>query len=82
MMLDLARTIPEYRENARKVKLVKTTSGTYYGRGYQDVQNRVPKIANTMKDLGWAPKVKMDTALKNIFEAYRGDVEQARHLND
>jgi len=82
MMLDLAKTIPEYRENARKVKLVKTTSGTYYGSGYQDVQNRVPKITNTMKDLGWAPKVKMDTALKNIFEAYRGDVEQARHLND
>jgi len=82
MMLDLAKTIPEYRENARKVKLVKTTSGIYYGRGYQDVQNRVPKITNTMRDLGWAPKVKMDTALKNIFEAYRGDVEQARHLND
>ena len=82
MMLDLAKTIPEYRDNARKVKLVKTTSGTYYGRGYQDVQNRVPKITNTMKDLGWAPKVKMDAALKNIFEAYRGDVETARHLND
>ena len=46
------------------------------------MQNRVPKITNTMKDLGWAPKVKMDAALKNIFEAYRGDVEQARHLND
>jgi nucleoside-diphosphate-sugar epimerase len=82
MMLDLAKTIPEYRDNARKVKLVKTTSGQYYGRGYQDVQNRVPKITNTMKDLGWAPRVKMDAALKNIFEAYRGDVEQARHLND
>ena len=82
MMLVLARTIPEYRDNARKVKLVKTTAGRYYGNGYQDVQNRVPKITNTMKDLGWAPKVKMDAALKNIFEAYRGDVEQARHLND
>ncbi len=82
MMLVLAKSIPEYRENARKVKLVKTTSGRYYGSGYQDVQNRVPKISNTMKDLGWAPKVKMDAALTNIFEAYRGDVEQARHLND
>jgi nucleoside-diphosphate-sugar epimerase len=82
MMLALAKTIPEYSVNARKVKLVKTTSGQYYGRGYQDVQNRVPKITNTMKDLGWAPKVKMDAALANIFEAYRGDVEQARHLND
>ena len=82
MMLDLAKSIPEYQGNAKKVKLVKTTSGDYYGKGYQDVQNRVPKITNTMKDLDWAPKVKMDAALKNIFEAYRGHVDQARRLMD
>ena len=82
MMLELAKTIPEYRDNARRVKLVKTTSGQYYGRGYQDVQNRVPKITNTMKDLNWKPTVKMDAALRNIFEAYREHVDQARHLND
>jgi nucleoside-diphosphate-sugar epimerase len=52
MMLALAATYPEYKRNAAKVKLVKTSSGKYYGKGYQDVQNRVPKIDNTMKDLG------------------------------
>jgi hypothetical protein len=36
------------------------------------VKNRVPKIDNTKKDLAWAPKVDMNTALKNIFDAYRG----------
>ncbi|MBL8378669.1 MAG: bifunctional UDP-4-keto-pentose/UDP-xylose synthase [Burkholderiales bacterium] len=82
MMLKLAKSIPEYRDNARKVKLVKTTAGAYYGRGYQDVQNRVPAIANTRRDLGWAPKVAMGAALANIFEAYRGHVDQARRLND
>jgi hypothetical protein len=35
------------------VQLVETTSGAYYGKGYQDVQNRVPKIDNTMQELGW-----------------------------
>ena len=80
MMLELARSIPEYRDNAAKVRLVETTSGDYYGKGYQDVQNRVPKITNTMRDLGWAPTVAMDTALKNIFEAYREQVEAARAL--
>jgi nucleoside-diphosphate-sugar epimerase len=44
MMLDLAKSYPEYRDNAAKVKLVEVTSGDYYGKGYQDVQNRVPKI--------------------------------------
>jgi nucleoside-diphosphate-sugar epimerase len=80
MMLALAATYPEYKKNAAKVKLVKTSSGKYYGKGYQDVQNRVPKIDNTMHDLGWKPKVDMKTALKRIFDAYRGQLEDARSL--
>ena len=80
MMLKLAAEYPEYRDNAAKVKLVETTSGAYYGEGYQDVQNRVPKITNTMKDLDWKPRVGMPQALKHIFDAYRGDVALARRL--
>jgi nucleoside-diphosphate-sugar epimerase len=80
MMLDLAKAYPEYRDNAAKVKLLEVTSGDYYGKGYQDVQNRVPKIENTMSELGWAPKVDMKDALKQIFDAYRGQLEDAREL--
>ncbi len=80
MMLELAKSYPEYRDNAARVKLVEVTSGDYYGKGYQDVQNRVPAIANTMQDLGWEPKVDMKTALERIFEAYRGQLEDARAL--
>jgi len=80
MMVALAKTYPEYRRNAAKVRLVETSASKYYGKGYQDVQNRVPKIDNTKKDLGWAPKVDMKTALKNIFEAYRGHIDEAREL--
>ncbi|HUO43391.1 MAG TPA: bifunctional UDP-4-keto-pentose/UDP-xylose synthase, partial [Burkholderiales bacterium] len=63
-------------------KLVKTTAVQYYGRGYQDVQNRVPKIANTTKDLHWRPRVGMKQALKLIFDAYRDHVGEARRLMD
>ncbi|MBL8515465.1 MAG: bifunctional UDP-4-keto-pentose/UDP-xylose synthase [Betaproteobacteria bacterium] len=80
MMLDLAKTYSEYSQNAGKVQLIETTSGEYYGKGYQDVQNRVPKIENTMKDLGWAPQVKMQDALKGIFDAYRAEMQAARDL--
>ena len=80
MMLDLAKTYPEYRDNAAKVKLVEVTSDDYYGKGYQDVQNRVPKIDNTMSELGWSPQVDMKTALGHIFNAYRGQLEDARAL--
>jgi nucleoside-diphosphate-sugar epimerase len=80
MMLELAREYPEYRDNAREVTLVETTADTYYGKGYQDVQNRVPKIDNTTRDLDWTPKVLMAEALRNIFDAYRGHVASARAL--
>ncbi|MDN4572453.1 bifunctional UDP-4-keto-pentose/UDP-xylose synthase [Pandoraea cepalis] len=80
MMLKLAAEYPEYADTAKKVQLVETSSGAYYGNGYQDVQNRVPKIENTMQELGWAPTTSMDDALRKIFEAYRGHVAEARRL--
>ena len=82
MMLEIAARYPEYAARAKKVRLVKTSAADYYGKGYQDVQHRVPKIDNTCKDLGWRPRVGMRTAVKNIFEAYRGHVADARRLVD
>ncbi len=82
MMLALAATYPEYRDNAAKVKLLEVTAGEYYGKGYQDVQNRVPKIDNTMRDLDWSPRVDMPEALRHIFDAYRGQLDAARALNN
>jgi nucleoside-diphosphate-sugar epimerase len=80
MMLELALSYPEYRDTAERVKILETTSAEYYGRGYQDVQNRVPKIVNTCTDLGWQPRVGMDEALTRIFDAYSGQVAEARRL--
>ena len=82
MMLDLAMTYPEYRDTAAKVKLVETTSAAYYGAGYQDVQHRVPKITNTCDELEWSPQVDMAQALRHIFDAYRGQIAEARGLVD
>lgn len=79
-MLDIARRYPEYAPNAARVTLVDTTADAYYGRGYQDVQNRVPRIDNTMRDLDWRPQVTMEDALVRIFEAYRNQVAEARRL--
>jgi nucleoside-diphosphate-sugar epimerase len=80
MMVELALEIPEYQKAARKVKLKRTTADKYYGRGYQDMQNRVPKIDNTKRDLGWRPRVGMRDALRRIFEAYRTEIAEARRL--
>ncbi len=80
MMLAMAAQYPEYRDSAAAVRIVDTTAAAYYGDGYQDVQNRVPKIVNTCADLQWQPRVSMEDALRRIFEAYRGHVAEARAL--
>jgi nucleoside-diphosphate-sugar epimerase len=82
MMLALANKYPEYSVSAATVNIVETTSDAYYGKGYQDVQNRVPKIDNTMKDLDWKPEYTMAQALEHVFEAYRDQVGAARALMD
>jgi nucleoside-diphosphate-sugar epimerase len=80
MMVDLALEYPEYRPSARKVRIKRTTAERYYGSGYQDVQNRVPKITATQRELDWSPRVGMREALRFIFEAYRGQISEARQL--
>ena len=38
-------------------------SGTFYGKGYQDVQHRKPSIRNAWKYVGWKPAVKLDESI-------------------
>lgn len=80
MMLNLAKDYPEYADGLAKVKVVETTSGEYYGKGYQDVQNRVPKIENTQRDLAWEPTITMADSLKGIFDYYRSQMAHAKDL--
>jgi nucleoside-diphosphate-sugar epimerase len=80
MMLACARDYPEYEGMAQRVRLVEISADAYYGKGYQDVQNRVPRITETCRELNWEPTTSMAQALSHIFEAYRGKVAQARAL--
>jgi nucleoside-diphosphate-sugar epimerase len=82
MMLRIAADYPEYAEWAQRTTLVDTSSGSFYGAGYQDVQTRRPRIDDTMAALGWAPRVAMEASLRRIFEYYRGKVVEARALVD
>jgi nucleoside-diphosphate-sugar epimerase len=82
LMLSMALKIPEYREQARKVNIVEVGSVEYYGEGYQDIQNRVPYIENTSRELDWQPRVDLESALDSIFETYRTEVASAVALLD
>jgi len=58
------RNFPEYRDHAAKARTVVVPSKKYFGRYYQDIQRRVPSIANAKKRLGWTPKVNLKRAIR------------------
>ena len=65
--VELAAFYPKYKNNVEKIKIISQSANDYYGKGYQDLQNRVPKISAIYEALGWEPKVDLDTALKSIL---------------
>ncbi len=81
-MLEIALEFPEYRPGAEQVRLEEVASTDYYGKGYQDIQTRVPWIGNTRGELGWEPRIKLRDALHGIFDAYRHEVADAGALLD
>ncbi|MGE4133584.1 MAG: bifunctional UDP-4-keto-pentose/UDP-xylose synthase [Bdellovibrionales bacterium] len=80
MMLATARQRPVYKDNAMKTQLVESSSEQYYGKGFQDVKNRVPWINNTQEDLGWSPEYTLKDALERTFDFYEKHVTSARQL--
>jgi nucleoside-diphosphate-sugar epimerase len=57
-------------ERARTAQLSETTSGAYYGAGYQDMQRRKPSIAATTAALGWTPRVGIAEMLERTVAYY------------
>jgi len=82
LMLKVAAEFPEYAQGAKKTSLTEVKSEDYYGKGYQDIQTRVPWIENTKADLDWAPLVPVEDTIRSIFEAYRHEVKSASALLD
>ena len=81
-MIAIGKQHPAYSRQAQKVGIREVGSAEFYGKGYEDVQSRVPWIENTQKDLGWSPTAGMDAILKSVFDAYAAEVTAAASLID
>ncbi|HEX8961075.1 MAG TPA: bifunctional UDP-4-keto-pentose/UDP-xylose synthase [Geobacteraceae bacterium] len=80
-LITLVKEYPEYREKAENCRIVETTSGAFYGKGYQDMLNRVPSIRNAKERLGWEPKTAIDDALRKTLDFYLvQEREKIEHL--
>ncbi|MBU5612682.1 bifunctional UDP-4-keto-pentose/UDP-xylose synthase [Geomonas azotofigens] len=69
-LLELVQQYPDYRDKAQNCRIVEVTSGEYYGKGYQDMLNRVPSVQNAKTHLGWEPTTSVDDALKRTMDFY------------
>ena len=45
-------------------------SGAFYGKGYQDVQHRVPSIRNAKKLLDWAPVIPLEQSIETTLDFF------------
>jgi nucleoside-diphosphate-sugar epimerase len=80
-LIALVKEYPEYREKAESCRIVEVTSDSYYGKGYQDMLNRVPSVKNAKERLGWEPKTTIDDALRKTLDFYLvEDREKIEHL--
>jgi nucleoside-diphosphate-sugar epimerase len=77
LMLSIVKRYPEY---PRKSQIITCGSDEYYGKGYEDVKNRVPNISNIMTDLGWGPRVSLEEGLDDTICYYSKYLRDARAL--
>jgi len=45
-------------------------SGSYYGKGYQDMQRRVPSIKNAKRYLDWEPKIQLEASISKTLDFF------------
>ncbi|HVN26010.1 MAG TPA: bifunctional UDP-4-keto-pentose/UDP-xylose synthase [Syntrophorhabdales bacterium] len=61
---------PATKQYKKYSEIVEVSSGEFYGKGYQDIDFRVPSIRKAREIIGWEPKVDLDTALRKTIEYY------------
>jgi nucleoside-diphosphate-sugar epimerase len=69
------REYPAYAEHAAQARTVVVPSARYFGKYYQDIQKRVPSIANARRRLGWTPRVNLQQAIKRTLDYHLAQKE-------
>lgn len=67
-LLAVVKATPDYKNASTRI--VDTSADSYYGKGYQDIDRRVPSISRAQEKLGWTPKIDMDLSLRKTVEYY------------
>ncbi len=65
---DLMKKDPRFTAIASAVKINTVDANDFYGKHYQDADDRVPSIKNVQTYLGWNPRYTLEEALKTIID--------------
>ena len=82
LMIRLAKSFPNWRDNADRVRMIEVSAEAYYGAGYQDIMDRRPNIESTREDLRWQPRIGMEQTLAALFQHYGGQLDTLAQLID
>ncbi len=69
-MIRIAQEFPSLRDRALATRIENVSAGDFYGKYYQDIQLRVPRIDAVRDALGWKPTTDLDTAIRRTIEYY------------
>ncbi len=64
LLIELVKEYDEYKAIAERIRVEHVTADDYYGKSYQDMQQRVPCIKQAETLLDWRPTTSLRTALK------------------
>lgn len=67
-LLSIVKSFPGYENTPTRI--LDTTADAYYGKGYQDVDRRIPSIRRIQEKLGWSPATSFADCLRNTVEYY------------
>jgi nucleoside-diphosphate-sugar epimerase len=72
LMIDVLSAFGGYEDIRERAVIHEIPASDYYGPDYQDMQTRVPDIANARERLGWEPQVGLREALRRTIAYYLG----------
>lgn len=77
MMLDVMSGYKGFENIRSQIKITMAQGEDYYGKGYQDIVSRIPKIDNATKLLGWKPTIDMRSGVEKTIAYYHAQMENA-----
>jgi UDP-4-amino-4-deoxy-L-arabinose formyltransferase/UDP-glucuronic acid dehydrogenase (UDP-4-keto-hexauronic acid decarboxylating) len=71
MMVEIWKDHPFRKERGTPLsEIVEESSGTFYGKGYQDVLVRTPSIRRMQEAFGYQPKIGIKEALRKSLDFF------------